>query len=155
MFLISPRYKDSCLISSFVQSWRYLAWFFQKTQNYYWNWWNRGKMGDTDNSDFGSASFGKNCICHVIPDAIRVPKMYILFMLEISRVITIPIILWGSIHQEPEIQIYYVKSTRIGDWNFPSLFESCFGFSNRARGQCNISKKRENSDSSILAGLTI
>ena len=48
-------------------------------------------MGDTDNSDFGSYGFGKNCLCHVIPDAIRVSKMYILSMLEISRVITIPI----------------------------------------------------------------
>ena len=47
-------------------------------------------MGDTDNSDFGSYGFGKNCLCHVIPDAIRVSKMYILSMLEISRVITIP-----------------------------------------------------------------
>ena len=46
-------------------------------------------MGDTDNSDFGSYGFGKNCLCHVIPDAIRVSKMYILSMLEISRVITI------------------------------------------------------------------
>ena len=44
-------------------------------------------------SDFGSHGFGKNCICHVISDAIRVPKMYILSMLEISRVITIPITL--------------------------------------------------------------
>ena len=96
-FLIPPRYKDSCLISSFVQSRSFLVRFFQKTQNYYWNWWNRGKMGDTDNSDFGSASFGKNCICHVIPDAIRVPKMYILSMLEISRVITISITLWDKI----------------------------------------------------------
>ena len=32
-------------------------------------------MGDTDNSDFGSDGFGKNWIYHVIPDAIRVPKM--------------------------------------------------------------------------------
>ena len=46
-------------------------------------------MGDTDNSDFGSDGFGKNWIYHVIPDAIRVPKMHILFMLEISRVTTI------------------------------------------------------------------
>ena len=94
LFLISPRYKDSYLISSFVHCHRYLAWFFQKTQNYYWNRWNQGKMGDTDNSDFGSDGGGKNCICHVIPNALRVPKMYILSMLEISRVITIPIILW-------------------------------------------------------------
>ena len=49
-------------------------------------------MGDTDNSDFGSASFGKNCIYHVIPDAIRVPKMYILSMLEISRVTVIRVV---------------------------------------------------------------
>ena len=50
-------------------------------------------MGDTDDSDFGSDGFGKNWICHVIPNAIRVPKMYILSMLEISRVTTIPITL--------------------------------------------------------------
>ena len=93
LFLISPRYKDSYLISSFVHCHRYLAWFFQKTQNYYWNRWNQGKMGDTDNSDFGSDGGGKNCICHVIPNALRVPKTYILSMLEISRVTTIPITL--------------------------------------------------------------
>ena len=90
-FLIPPRYKDSCLISSFVQSRGYLAWFFQKTQNYYWNRSNQGKIGDTVKSDFGSDGFGKNCIYYVIPHAIRVPKKYILSMLEISRVITIPI----------------------------------------------------------------
>ena len=45
-------------------------------------------MGDTDNSDFGSDGVGKKCICHVIPDAIMVPKMYILSMLEILRVET-------------------------------------------------------------------
>ena len=39
-------------------------------------------MGDTDKSDFGSNGGGKNCICHVIPNALRVPKMYILSMLE-------------------------------------------------------------------------
>ena len=89
-FLIPPRYKNSCLISSFVQSRGYLAWFFQKTQNYYWNRSNQGKMGDTVKSDFGSYGFGKNCIYHVIPHAIRVPKKYILSML-VSRVITIPI----------------------------------------------------------------
>ena len=54
-------------------------------------------MGDTDKSDFGSDGSGKNCICHVIPNALRVPKMYILSMLEISRVITIPITLWHNI----------------------------------------------------------
>ena len=48
-------------------------------------------MGDTDNSDFGSDGGGKNYKCHVIPNALRVPKMYILSMLENSRVITIPI----------------------------------------------------------------
>ena len=48
-------------------------------------------MGDTVKSDFGIDGFGKNCIYHVIPHAIRVPKKYILSMLEISRVITIPI----------------------------------------------------------------
>ena len=93
-FLTPPRYKNSCLISSFVQSRRYLAWFFQKTQNYYWNRSNQGKTGDTVKSDFGSYGFGKNCIYRVIPHAIRVPKKYILSMLEISRVITIPIPLW-------------------------------------------------------------
>ena len=95
LFLISPRYKDSYLISSFVHCHRYLAWFFQKTQNYYWNRSNQGKTGDTVKSDFGSYGFGKNCIYHVIPHAIRVPKKYILSMLEISRVITIPITLWA------------------------------------------------------------
>ena len=50
-------------------------------------------MGDTDNSDFGSDGGGKNYKCHVIPNALRVPKMYILSMLENSRVITIPITL--------------------------------------------------------------
>jgi len=50
-------------------------------------------MGDTDNSDFGSDGSGKNNICHVIPNALRIPKMYILSMLENSRVITIPITL--------------------------------------------------------------
>ena len=100
LFLISPRYKDSYLISSFVHCHRYLAWFFQKTQNYYWNRWNQGKMGDTDNSDFGSDGGGKNCICHVIPNALRVPKMYILSMLEISRVTTIPIILCNVTFKE-------------------------------------------------------
>ena len=51
----------------------------------------QGKTGDTVKSDFSSYGFGKNCIYHVIPHAIRVPKKYILSMLEISRVITIPI----------------------------------------------------------------
>ena len=41
-------------------------------------------MRDTDNSDFGSDGRGKNCIYYVIPDAIRVPKMYVLSILEIS-----------------------------------------------------------------------
>jgi len=50
-------------------------------------------MRDTDNSDFGSDGRGKSCICHVIPDAIRVPKMCILSMLENLRVTTIPITL--------------------------------------------------------------
>ena len=90
-FLISPRYKDSCLISSFVHCRRYLAWFFQKTQNYYWNRSNQGKTKDTVKSHFGSYGFGKNCIYHAIPHAIRVPKTYILSMLEIPRVITTPI----------------------------------------------------------------
>ena len=90
-FLIPPRYKNSCLISSFVQSRSYLAWFFQKTQNYYWNRSNQGKTKDTVKSHFGSYGFGKNCIYHAIPHAIRVPKTYILSMLEIPRVITTPI----------------------------------------------------------------
>ena len=45
-------------------------------------------MGDTVKSDFGSYGFGKNCIYHVIPHAIRVPKKYILSMLEISSGLT-------------------------------------------------------------------
>jgi len=48
-------------------------------------------MGNTDKSDFGSGGFGKNCICYVIPKVVGLPKMYILSMLEISWVITIPI----------------------------------------------------------------
>jgi len=97
-FLIPPGYKNSRLISSFVQSRCYLAWFFQKTQNYYWNRSNQGKTGDTVKSDFGSYGFWKNCMYHVIPHAIRVPKKYILFMLEISRVTTIPIPLWVELN---------------------------------------------------------
>jgi len=33
-------------------------------------------MGDTSISDFGRPNFGINCTCHLIPNAIRVPKMY-------------------------------------------------------------------------------
>ena len=54
---------------------------------------NQGKVGNTDDSDFGSDGFGKNCICHVIPYDMRVKKMYILSMLEILGVIIIPITL--------------------------------------------------------------
>ena len=57
-------------------------------------------MGDTDNSDFGSDGGGKNYKCHVIPNALRVPKMYILSMLENSRVITIPITLCHTVAQK-------------------------------------------------------
>ena len=39
-------------------------------------------------SEFGSYSFGKKPIYHMIPHAMRVPKMYILSMLEILKIRT-------------------------------------------------------------------
>ena len=62
--------------------------FFQKPENYYWNKWNLFKIQVMYISEFGSYSFGKKWIYHMISHAMRVLKIYIFPRLEILKVRT-------------------------------------------------------------------
>ena len=68
--------------------------FSQKPENYYWNKWNLFKIQVMYISEFGSYSFGKKWIYHVISHAMMVLKMYILSRLEILKVRTTLCTLW-------------------------------------------------------------